>query len=300
MYKKIKHKMNRKIIGIIVYVSMLCLAIGFAVKQEREIVNTMVLGMENTVSKEKELEDTQLLIEKAEIENAKERENALSVIEKNTSNIVQLKKEKNKENKIKAEEETNKEIQTEEQQMEERKKEEENTQEKEVLEEKADETKAKEDIKEENIQEECDNQQCTENQANDRIQLSSKDYDVLVRIVEAEATGEDMKGKILVANVILNRVQHERFPNTVTDVVFETCGGSPQFSPTADGRFDTVRITEGSKEAVDRALGGEDFSNGALYFSARSHADPNNMSWFDTHLKWLFKYGGHEFYALKE
>ncbi|RDU23160.1 hypothetical protein DWV06_11445 [Anaerosacchariphilus polymeriproducens] len=157
-----------------------------------------------------------------------------------------------------------------------------------------------ENVQDENVQDECDNQECSNTQTNNAIQLPNNDYDVLVRIVEAEATGEDMKGKILVANVILNRVKHESFPNTVTDVVFETCGGSPQFSPTADGRFDSVRISEGSKEAVNRALAGEDFSNGALYFSARSHADPNNMSWFDTHLKWLFKYGGHEFYALKD
>ncbi len=49
--------------------------------------------------------------------------------------------------------------------------------------------------------------------------MSDGDYDVFLRIVEAEAGTEDLKGRILVANVILNRVKNDEFPDTVTDVV---------------------------------------------------------------------------------
>ncbi|MDE6419646.1 MAG: cell wall hydrolase, partial [Lachnospiraceae bacterium] len=63
------------------------------------------------------------------------------------------------------------------------------------------------------------------------IIVSEEDYEALLRIVQAEAGNEDTKGKILVANVVLNRVVDERFPNSVYDVVFQRAGGKAQFSP---------------------------------------------------------------------
>lgn len=132
-----------------------------------------------------------------------------------------------------------------------------------------------------------------------KIELSSQDYKALLRIVEAEATGEDKKGKILVGNVIMNRVRSEEFPDTVEKVVFQRVGGHVQFSPTADGRYESVDISDETKEAIKDILNGVDYSQGALFFSARDKADPSNMSWFDTNLKWLFVYGGHEFYTVK-
>lgn len=132
-----------------------------------------------------------------------------------------------------------------------------------------------------------------------KIELSSQDYKALLRIVEAEATGEDIKGKILVGNVIMNRVKCEEFPDTVEKVVFQKVGGHVQFSPTADGRYESVTISEETMEAINEILDGVDYSQGALFFSARDKADPTNMSWFDSNLKWLFAYGGHEFYTLK-
>lgn len=130
------------------------------------------------------------------------------------------------------------------------------------------------------------------------VTLSQEDYEVLCRIVQAEAGEEEEKGRILVAEVILNRVLSEHFPNSVSEVVFQKAGGSAQFSPTIDGRFYTVTVSDATKESVEKALNGEDFSEGALFFSARSKADPNNMAWFDSNLKWLFQCGGHEFYTL--
>ena len=50
------------------------------------------------------------------------------------------------------------------------------------------------------------------------IDLNEEDYHNLLKIVEAEAGGEDRKGKLLVANVVINRVKNEQFPDTVTDV----------------------------------------------------------------------------------
>ena len=130
------------------------------------------------------------------------------------------------------------------------------------------------------------------------IVISDEDYEALCRIVQAEAGGEDEHGKILVAEVILNRVLTEDFASTVYGVIFERSGGSPQFAPTADGRYYTVEVTPETVDAVEKALHEEDLSQGALFFSARSKADPYDMAWFDRNLKWLFQYGGHEFYTL--
>ncbi|MEG0961728.1 MAG: cell wall hydrolase [Lachnospiraceae bacterium] len=130
------------------------------------------------------------------------------------------------------------------------------------------------------------------------IAVSKEDYETLCRIVQAEAGGEDLNGKILVAEVVLNRVLAKEFQDNVYDVVFEKSGGSAQFSPTTDGRFFTVQVTNETVEAVEQALNGEDISQGALFFSARSKANANDMAWFDRNLKWLFQYGEHEFYTL--
>ena len=127
--------------------------------------------------------------------------------------------------------------------------------------------------------------------------ITQEDYENMLRIVEAEAGGEDRTGKILVANVILNRVENESFPDTVTEVIFQKEKGICQFSPISDGRFYTVEISEETIEAVDAALYGEDCSEGALYFMARKYADKDKAAWFDRNLTRLFSYGGHEFFC---
>lgn len=129
-----------------------------------------------------------------------------------------------------------------------------------------------------------------------RMEISQEDYEVLLKIVEAEAGGEDEEGKLLVANVVLNRVQSPKFPNTVKEVVFQQENGTTQFSPVSDGRFYSVTVSEETKEVVERALCGEDISQGALYFVSRENADPERMKWFDNNLELLFSYGGHEFF----
>ena len=49
-------------------------------------------------------------------------------------------------------------------------------------------------------------------------------------------------------------------------------------------------------EAVNRAIDGEDLSQGALYFIAKDQADTDNIAWFDETLTHLFDHGGHSFY----
>ena len=127
-------------------------------------------------------------------------------------------------------------------------------------------------------------------------QLDEKEYDILLRIVEAEAGGEDENGKLLVANVVLNRLNNSKFPDSIKDVVFQKSKGVTQFSPVSNGRYWSVTVSDETVNAVDRALEGDDISQGALYFAARRYADNSRMRWFDEKLTFLFKYGGHEFF----
>lgn len=124
------------------------------------------------------------------------------------------------------------------------------------------------------------------------IAITEEDYNNLVRIVEAEATGLDVKAKILVANVVINRVFSKEFPDNVTDVIYQ--GNGVQFQPIMDGRFYSVTLTDTSYEAVDRALVGEDYSDGALFFAASASAGEG--SWFAMNLNRLFEYNGHVFF----
>lgn len=129
-------------------------------------------------------------------------------------------------------------------------------------------------------------------QAGKAIRYTARDYEVLLKIVQAEAGICDEKGKIMVANVILNRVRSSEFPDNITEVVYE----KSQFSPVSDGRINTCEITRETIECVDRALAGEDYSEGALYFMNRRGSASSNIEWFDRRLTFVKEHGGHEFF----
>lgn len=128
------------------------------------------------------------------------------------------------------------------------------------------------------------------------IRATDEDVENLMRIVQAEAGGEDRRGKLLVANVVINRVKSSKFPDNITDVVFQRKKNVTQFSPVANGTIYRVKVSEETREAVYSALYGEDVSEGALFFMARKYANPENVQWFDSNLVYLFSYGGHDFF----
>lgn len=132
---------------------------------------------------------------------------------------------------------------------------------------------------------------------NEAISVTAEEYEILTRIVEAEAGTEDVKGKMLVANVILNRVAYAEFPNNIKDVVFQRRGKRYQFSPIKDGRYYEVEVQDSTRIAVDRVLAGEDESMGALFFCERTKSSASNLKWFDSELEMLFSYGCHEFFV---
>lgn len=131
------------------------------------------------------------------------------------------------------------------------------------------------------------------------LDLDSEQIECLERIVQAEAGDQDVYGRMLVANVVINRV-NTGWAKTVKGVVFQRINGYPQFEPTADyGNYYKVKVTDKTREAVRRVLAGEDYSQGATYFFQRSLVTEEKSAWFDNSLKKLLKYGCHEFYKEK-
>lgn len=78
------------------------------------------------------------------------------------------------------------------------------------------------------------------------------DLDLLACVVEAEAGNQDFKGKCLVADVVLNRMSDERFPNTISKVIHQR----NQFYPEDSNRLSEIgyRISEDSYKAVEHEL----------------------------------------------
>ena len=84
---------------------------------------------------------------------------------------------------------------------------------------------------------------------------------LLARVISAEARGEPYSGQVAVGAVILNRVEHPSFPNTIAGVVYQPGA----FTCMVDGQIDQP-VAESSVRAARDALNGADPSGGAIYY----------------------------------
>ena len=89
----------------------------------------------------------------------------------------------------------------------------------------------------------------------------SGDLYLLARLVHGEARGEPYIGKVAVAAVVLNRVKHPSFPNTIAGVIYQPGA----FTAVSDGQINLAPDEESLRAARD-ALNGWDPSYGALYY----------------------------------
>ena len=85
--------------------------------------------------------------------------------------------------------------------------------------------------------------------------------DLLARVISAEARGEPYSGQVAVGAVILNRVEHPSFPNTIAGVVYQPGA----FTCMVDGQIDQP-VGESAVRAAREALNGADPSGGAIYY----------------------------------
>lgn len=104
-----------------------------------------------------------------------------------------------------------------------------------------------------------------------------KDYECMVKNLHHESRGEGGKGIIAVANVVMNRVRHPAFPDTVCDVVYQ----KHQFSWVKDKRIKHTKAEDASDKAkilayeavVNNSL--KDNTGGAVFF----HTVDSGFSW---------------------
>jgi spore germination cell wall hydrolase CwlJ-like protein len=109
------------------------------------------------------------------------------------------------------------------------------------------------------------------------------DMELIAQLVQAEAGNQDFEGKCLVVDVVLNRVDSPKFPNTVEEVIFQ----DKQFSVVKNGAWEKAawHMTEDDYDAVQaeyESRGNKD----VLYFCATGYISKT---------KPLFKHGGHYF-----
>ena len=85
--------------------------------------------------------------------------------------------------------------------------------------------------------------------------------DLLARLISAEARGEPYEGQVAVGAVVLNRVGHPSFPNSVAEVIYQPGA----FSCLDDGQFNEP-VAESAYRAARDAMNGWDPSYGAIYY----------------------------------
>ncbi len=109
---------------------------------------------------------------------------------------------------------------------------------------------------------------------------TSADTQLLARAVNGEARGEPYEGQVAVAAVILNRVKHSSFPNTISGVIYQPGA----FTAVSDGQIN-VPIASNSTvyKACKDAVNGWDPSGGAIYYFNPDTAT-NKWIWSRPHI----------------
>ena len=87
------------------------------------------------------------------------------------------------------------------------------------------------------------------------------DVYLLARLISAEARGEPYVGQVAVGAVVINRIDHPSFPNSLSGVIYQ----SGAFSCLDDGQFNQP-ISDSAFRAAREALNGSDPSGGAIYY----------------------------------
>lgn len=87
------------------------------------------------------------------------------------------------------------------------------------------------------------------------------DLYTLASVINGEGRGEPYTGQVAIGAVVLNRVESDKFPNSIAEVVYQ----SGAFDSVRDGQINLTPSESAIRAATD-ALNGWDPTNGALYF----------------------------------
>ena len=89
----------------------------------------------------------------------------------------------------------------------------------------------------------------------------SSNVTLLARVISGEARGESYEGQVAIAAVILNRVKHSSFPNSIAGVVYQ----ENAFTAVSDGQIN-ITPSQSCYNAARDALNGWDPTGGAIYY----------------------------------
>lgn len=126
---------------------------------------------------------------------------------------------------------------------------------------------------------------------NNNQNYTKEDVYWLSRLVHAEARDESYEGKLAVANVIINRVKSNEFPNSIKSVIFDRNNGV-QFVPTVNGEIYKSPSAESERAAIE-ALNGKNNAQNIFYF-LNPKKSPYN--WITKNRKYAFTIQNHNFY----
>lgn len=90
---------------------------------------------------------------------------------------------------------------------------------------------------------------------------SSSNVTLLAMLINGEARGETYEGQVAVGAVVLNRVSHPSFPNTIAGVIYQ----NGAFTAVSDGQINSA-IEASCFRAARDALNGWDPTGGAIYY----------------------------------
>lgn len=121
---------------------------------------------------------------------------------------------------------------------------------------------------------------------------TQKEYECMAKNIYHEARGEPTKGMVAVANVVLNRMNDEAYPDTVCGVVYQ----KNQFSWVHTTKHVPLnKIPDKIKFIALEAVVNNswvDVTNGALFF----HAANTEGTWNKSVLRKTITIGNHVFY----
>lgn len=103
---------------------------------------------------------------------------------------------------------------------------------------------------------------CTTGQCNGSSSLSEAEIYQLAKMIYAEARGESYTGQVAVGAVIMNRIESNQFPNTLTEVLYQ----KNQFTAINDGQFDALSPDSTAMSAAYDAAAGVDPTKDSLFY----------------------------------
>ena len=111
------------------------------------------------------------------------------------------------------------------------------------------------------------------NNAKAQTARSQGDLQIMARAVNGEARGEPYEGQVAVAAVILNRVKHTSFPNSISGVIYQPGA----FTAVSDGQInEPIDPNSTIYKACEDAMNGWDPTGGAIYYF---NPDTATSSW---------------------